>query len=119
DELTTATTSTVHELVDGEVHSFTLDPLDLGILRASADTLLGGDASANAHAINVVLAGEKGAHRDIAVLNAAAALVVAGVAPDLGAGVEAAAASIDGGHAARALESLVRVSNDAKVAEAG
>ena len=85
DELTTSTTSTVHELVDGEVRSFTLDPLDLGIPRASADTLAGGDAPANATAIQAVLAGEKGSHRDIAVLNTAAALVVAGLAPDLGA----------------------------------
>ena len=57
-----------------------------------------------------MLAGEKGAHRDIAVLNAAAALVVAGLAADLAAGVDAAAASIDGGSAAGALDALVRVS---------
>ena len=117
DELTTATTSTVHELVDGEVRSFTLEPLDLGIPRASADTLTGGDAPANAQAITAVLAGDKGSHRDIAVLNAAAALVVAGLAPDLGGGAEIAAAAIDDGRAARALETLVRVSNAAAAAE--
>ena len=60
DELTTSTTSTVHELVDGEVRSFTLDPLDLGIPRASADTLAGGDAPANANAIHAVLARREG-----------------------------------------------------------
>jgi anthranilate phosphoribosyltransferase len=109
----------VHELVDGEVRSFTLDPLDLGIPRASADTLAGGDASANAHAIESVLAGEKGSHRDIAVLNAAAALVVAGLAPDLGRGTELAAAAIDAGRAAAALEMLVRVSNAAAADEKG
>ena len=119
DELTTATTSTVHQLVDGEVHTFTLDPLDLGIPRASADTLIGGDASANAQAVRSVLAGEKGAHRDIAVLNAAAALVVAGLAPDIAAGAEAAGAAIDDGRAERALETLVRVSADASAAEQG
>jgi len=107
----------VHELVDGEVHTFTLDPLDLGIPRASADTLLGGDANANASAIHAVLAGDKGSHRDIAVLNAAAALVVAGVAPDLGGATEVAIEAIDDGRAARALETLVRVSNDAAAAE--
>ncbi len=64
-----------------------------------------------------MLAGDKGAHRDVALLNAAAALVVAGVAPDLPAGMEAAAASVDGGHAARALENMVRVSTEAKAAE--
>jgi anthranilate phosphoribosyltransferase len=119
DELTTSTTSTVHELVRGEVHTFTLDPLDLGIARAPADTLVGGDAAANADAIRAVLAGEKGAHRDIAVLNAAAALVVAGVAPAFGSGVESAAAAIDDGRAAQALERLVDVSTMARLAEGG
>ena len=119
DELTTSTTSTVHELVDGEVKSYTIDPLDLGIPRASADTLAGGDASENAVAIKAVLAGDKGSHRDIAVLNAAAALVVAGLAPDLSHGVEIAAGAIDDGRAARALETLVRVSNAEAAAEKG
>jgi anthranilate phosphoribosyltransferase len=119
DELTTSTTSTVHQLVDGEVRTFTVDPVEFGIPRASADTLAGGDAPANAHAIEAVLAGEKGSHRDIAVLNTAAALVVAGLAPDLGAGTEVAAAAIDDGRAARALEALVRISTAAAVAEKG
>jgi len=119
DELTTSTTSTVHQLVDGEVRTFTLDPLDFGIPRASADTLAGGDAAANADAIRAVLAGEKGSHRDIAVLNTAAALVVAGLAPDLGAGTEVAAAAIDDGRAERALETLVRISTTAAAAEKG
>ena len=60
DELTTSTTSTVHELVDGEVRTFTLDPLDLGIPRASADTLAGGDAPANAQAIRGGARGREG-----------------------------------------------------------
>ena len=119
DELTTSTTSTIHELVDGEVRSFTLDPLDLGIPRASADTLAGGDASENASAIRAVLAGDKGSHRDIAVLNAAAALLVAGLASDFASGTEMAGAAIDDGRAERALEILVRVSNAAAAAEKG
>ena len=117
DELTTATTSTVHELVDGEVRTFTLEPLDLGIPRSSADMLVGGDANANANAIHAVLGGDKGSHRDIAVLNAAAALVVAGVAADLGRGSEIALEAIDDGRAAHALDTLVRVSNIAAAAE--
>ena len=64
-----------------------------------------------------MLAGEKGSHRDIAVLNAAAALVVAGLAPDLATGTEAAVEAIDDGRAARALDTLVRVSNAAAAAE--
>jgi len=119
DELTTSTTSTIHELVDGEVRTFTLDPLDLGIARASADTLAGGDASENANAIQAVLAGDVGSHRDIAVLNAAAALVVAGLASDFPGGTEMAGAAIDDGRAAQALETLVRVSNAAAAAEKG
>jgi anthranilate phosphoribosyltransferase len=119
DELTTTGTSTIHELTDGALRTITFDPLDIGVARATPDKLAGGDIATNVRAIVAVLAGDKGPHRDVALLNAAAALVVAGVVPDLGAGVEAAAASIDGGHAARALESLVQVSNDAKAAEAG
>jgi len=119
DELTTTGTSTIHELTDGALRTFTFDPLDVGIARATPQQLAGGDLATNVRAVIAVLAGEKGAHRDVALLNAAAALVVAGVAPDLGAGVEAAAVSVDGGHAARALESLARVSNEAKAAEAG
>jgi anthranilate phosphoribosyltransferase len=117
DELTTTGTSTVYELAGGAQRTFTVDPLELGIGRATRDQLAGAGAPTNAEVVRTVLAGEKGAARDIAVLNAAAALVVAGVAPDLGAGVEAAAASIDGGHARDALETLVRVSRDEKAAE--
>ena len=60
-----------------------------------------------------MLAGEQGPHRDIAVLNAAAGLVVAGVSEDLAAGVERAGAVIDGGEAARVLDELVRISSQA------
>ena len=70
-------------------------------------------------AIEAVLAGEKGAHRDIAVLNAAAALVVAGLVADVGPGSKSAAAAIDDGRAARALATLVRVSTEAAAAEKG
>ena len=119
DELTTSTTSMVYELVDGDVRTYSIDPLDLGIPRASADTLAGGDAETNANAIRAVLAGDMGSHRDIAVLNTAAALVVAGLVPDLPAGTEAAAAAIDDGRAARTLDTLIRVSAEAATAEKG
>jgi anthranilate phosphoribosyltransferase len=119
DEITTTTTSSLHELVDGERRSSTFDPLDFGIARTGPEQLAGGDALTNARAIHAVLAGEKGAFRDIALVNAAAALIVAGTAPEFGAALEAAAASVDGGGAARALDALVRVSSDAKAAEAG
>jgi anthranilate phosphoribosyltransferase len=119
DELTTTTTSTVYELVDGDVRTHTVDALDLGIARARLDQLAGGDAATNATIVRKVLSGEKGAARDIAVLNAAAALVVAGVVADLGAGVDAAADAIDEGRAAATLDALVRVSGEAADDEAG
>jgi anthranilate phosphoribosyltransferase len=110
DELTTTTTSTVHELVDGGISTFTVDPMDLGISRADPPALAGGDAATNAAAVEAVLAGDKGAHRDIALLNAAAALVVAGTAPDLAAGVEIATDAIASGRARAALDRLVATS---------
>ena len=67
--------------------------------------------------LTAVLGGEKGPHRDLVLLNAAAALVVAGIAPDLAAGVDVAAASLDTGAAERALENLVRVSRAMHAAE--
>jgi anthranilate phosphoribosyltransferase len=118
DELTTTTTSTVHELTDGTLHEYSIDPLDLGIGRAEAGQLVGGDKAQNAQLLRELLAGEKGPRRDLAVLNAAAALMVAGLADDLGSGVEVATAAIDNGAAERALETLVRVSNAARDAEA-
>lgn len=117
DELTTTTTSTVYELVDGATRTFTLEPLDLGINRAEPGQLTGGDASANASTVRAVLAGEKGPARDIALLNAAAALVVAGIADDFATGVDVAADAVDSGRAAHSLDTLVRVSNDALASE--
>jgi anthranilate phosphoribosyltransferase len=117
DELTTTGTSTVHELTNGDVRTFTVDPVDLGLDRVDASALKGGDAATNARVVRSVLAGEKGAARDITVLNAAAALVVAGLTSDLGAGVDAAAAAIDDGRAQTALDTMVRVSVAAKGAE--
>jgi anthranilate phosphoribosyltransferase len=119
DELTTTTTSTLHELRAGAVNTVTVEPLDYDLPRATIGQLVGGDAPANAAAIRAVLEGAKGPHRDIAVLNAAAGLVVAGIADDLGAGVTAAQKSIDGGEAAAALDTMIHVSVEAKANEAG
>jgi anthranilate phosphoribosyltransferase len=119
DELTTTDLSTVRELRDGEVHRYVLDPLDLGISRAGTTDLTGGSPADNARIARRVLDGEKGAVRDVVLLNAAAALVVAGAATDLGAGVEAASVAIDSGRAAETLERFVAVSQAARAAEAG
>jgi anthranilate phosphoribosyltransferase len=113
DELTTTTTSTVVELgEDGELRRYELDPAAHGISRAEPAALRGGDAAVNVAATQAVLGGEPGPHRDIVVLNAAAGLIAAGLVPDLAEGLSAAAAAIDDGRAARALELLIALSNN-------
>jgi anthranilate phosphoribosyltransferase len=119
DELTTTGPSNVVELRDGAVTTWTVDPTDLGLPRVDREDLVGGDANVNADLARRVLAGEHGPHRDIVSLNAGAALVAAGVADDLQAGLAAARASIDGGHAVGALATLVEVSQREAAAEAG
>jgi anthranilate phosphoribosyltransferase len=111
DELTVSTTSAVVELRDGEVREYQVDPKELGITPAPTEALVGGDPATNAELARRVLAGDAGPHRDVVCLNAAAGLVVAGMADDLAAGLQAAQAAIDGGGAAAALDRLVVVSN--------
>jgi anthranilate phosphoribosyltransferase len=113
DELTISTTSHVVELRDGQVRTYEVDPTALGIERAPAAAVVGGDPATNAGLARRVLAGEPGPHRDIVTLNAAAALVTAGLADDLPAGLDAARTAIDEGRAAAALDRLVAVSNAA------
>lgn len=110
DELTTTGPSTVVELRDGVVSTWSVDPQDLGLPRADREDLVGGDANVNADLARRVLAGEHGPHRDIISLNAGAGLVAAGLAEDLGAGIAAARTSIDSGAAVGALHRLVEVS---------
>jgi anthranilate phosphoribosyltransferase len=109
DELTTTTKSWAASLEDGKVTEIEIAPEDVGVKRASLAALKGGDAAHNADAIRAVLAGRRDAFRDIVVLNSAAALMVAGKAFDLKQGAEMATASIDGGKAKKALETLVRI----------
>ena len=110
DELTTTDESRVAELKDGKVRSFYLDPSDLGLAGASLADLKGGDADTNAAMTTAVLKGEHGPRRDIVLLNAAAALVVVGLAKDMQDGVALAAASIDKGKALEKLEALKALS---------
>jgi anthranilate phosphoribosyltransferase len=117
DELTTTGPSNVVELRDGVVTTWSVDPEDLGLPRADREDLVGGAANVNADLARRVLAGEHGPHRDIISLNAGAALVAAGLADDLPAGIAAARASIDGGHAVGALATLVEVSQREAAAE--
>jgi anthranilate phosphoribosyltransferase len=111
DELTTTGATDVAEVKDGKVVVFEVTPADAGLQPAKLSDLKGGDAQANAAAIRDVLAGKKTPLREIAILNAAAALIVAGKAPDLPAAARLAAQSIDTGAAGRALERLVGITN--------
>jgi anthranilate phosphoribosyltransferase len=110
DELTTTGPSTVLALTGDVVREFTVDPVSLGLQPATSADLRGGAPEANAEAVRRVLAGDLGPHRDIAVLNAAAALVVAGVASDLESGLALATAAVDDGRAAATLARFVEVS---------
>jgi anthranilate phosphoribosyltransferase len=100
---------------DTEVRSYMVDPIDLGLPRATLADLRGGDAATNAELALRVLDGEEGPHRDVVALNAAAGLVVAGVVDGLPEGVEMARAVIDDGRARAVLDRLVRVSQQAAV----
>src|SRR4029079_149913 len=110
DELTVTTASTVYELEGGDVRIFDVDPVDVGIAHAPIGALAGGDAAGNAQAVHQVFAGAQAPIRDIVTLNAAAAMVVGDVVPDLAAGVEVARAVIDDESAAATLQAIARVS---------
>jgi anthranilate phosphoribosyltransferase len=111
DEVTTAGTTRVASLEGGKVRLFELTPEDAGLPRADFGALKGGDAAHNAAALRAVLDGQPGAYRDIAVMNAGAALVIAGRAADIAEGAALAARSIDTGKAREALDRIVEVSS--------
>ena len=111
DEITTTGPTRIVELKNGEIRAFEVNPEDAGLPRASPEALRGGDPAHNAAALRAVLSGAKNAYRDIAVFNAAAALVVADAARDLADGVVKAQRALDQGGARETLDSLVRVSN--------
>ncbi|MBL4595217.1 MAG: anthranilate phosphoribosyltransferase [Robiginitomaculum sp.] len=111
DELTTTTSSTVTELRDGTLFTFSLDPREFGFALAKPEALAGGEPQDNADAITQLLDGKPGAFRDIVLLNTGAALLVAGLAKDLHQGIAMANQAIDSGKAKAALAKLVLVSN--------
>jgi anthranilate phosphoribosyltransferase len=114
DEISLLGKTRIVELRDGWIRSFELDPGDYGISNASIDVLGSGDVIANAAVIRDILAGqEKGPRRDIVLLNAAAALVVAELADGFAEALPLARASIEEGKALHCLEKLVEVSNRA------
>jgi anthranilate phosphoribosyltransferase len=110
DELTVAGQNHVTALQDGKIASFVVEPGDAGLSRAPIAAIQGGDAGYNAAALQGLLEGVPGAYRDTVLLNAAAALIVAGQAGDLREGVTRSAHSVASGAALAALQSLRRVS---------
>jgi anthranilate phosphoribosyltransferase len=112
DELTTTDISHVAMLDGGKIATFRISPRNAGLPEAKPHDLIGGDAVENAAHIRAVLQGNQGPLRDIVLLNAAAALLVAGKADTLREGVALAAQSIDSGKAMGVLEALVKLSRD-------
>ena len=114
DEISTLGTTQIRQLIDGDITSVELDPADLGISEPSIDELRTGDVIANAGIIRDILAGkDRGSRKDIVVLNAAAAIIVAGLADDFFSAIDLADASISNGKALACLEKLIEVSNRA------
>ena len=111
DEITLTGPTFVAALENGNIRTFEVTPDDAGLSRAGGDALKGGDAEANAASLRGVLEGRPGAFRDVALLNAAAALVVAGKAKDLKDGTALGAKSLDSGAAMDKLKRLIAVSN--------
>lgn len=112
DEITLTGTTTVSEIRDGAVTTFTIIPEQFGMKRVSLEELRGGSGEENAKITRTILDGtERGAKRDIVLLNAGATLYVGGVAESMEAGVKLAAEAIDSGAAAQKLKELVCVSN--------
>lgn len=117
DELTITTSSTVHELRDGEVRTYELHPKALGLAGGTLDDLRGGDPETNGRLAREILGGAEGPKADIVALNAAAGLVVAGLVDDFPSGIDAARTSLASGAAAEALERMVTCSQAAKADE--
>ncbi|MGH7074412.1 MAG: anthranilate phosphoribosyltransferase [Stellaceae bacterium] len=111
DEITTTGTTNVAELKDGRVRAFTLTPEEVGLARVAPAALKGGEPAQNARRLRALLDGETGPLRDVVVLNAGAALVIAGRARDIAGGMALAAGAIDGGKARLALDRLIAITN--------
>src|SRR6185295_18026989 len=110
DEISTTGYTKISECRDGSVNTFYLHPADVGLPKVPQAAIRGGSAADNAGLIRAVLAGERGPAREIVVLNAGAALLIAGKAASLADGMALAADSIDRGAAARALAQMAALS---------
>jgi len=110
DEMSTTGYTKISECANGEVKTFYLHPTDVGLPKSAAGSLVGGDAAANARAIVRVLEGERGPARDVVLLNAGAALFIAGKATSVEDGIQLAATAIDQQRARQTLERLIAMS---------
>jgi anthranilate phosphoribosyltransferase len=111
DEITITDKTKVSEFKDGSVKDYFIHPADFGMSLGKAEDLKGGDAKDNAAITTAILRGDKGARRDIVLLNAAAGLVASGRAGDFKEGIKLAAESIDSGSALKKLEQLKAFTN--------
>jgi anthranilate phosphoribosyltransferase len=116
DEISTTGYTKVSECRQGAVNTFYLHPADVGLAKAPPEALRGADAAANADIARRILGGERGAARDIVLLNAGASLLIADVVPTVPQGIAMAADALDSGRAAAVLDALVRVSNNGAAA---
>jgi len=107
DEITTTGETEIAELLSDTIRTYTIRHDTFGIAHAQIQDLAGGDPQHNARIIRDILGGERGAARDIVLMNAAAAIYVGGLARDLHEGIRLAAASIDSGNASARLNALV------------
>jgi anthranilate phosphoribosyltransferase len=115
DEISTTGYTKVSECRDGAVHTFYVHPADFGFRKAAPEELKGGDAGANASIARRILDGERGAPRDVVVLNAGAALFVAGRADSVAIGVKLAGQALESGAAKATLERMVESSQASEV----
>jgi anthranilate phosphoribosyltransferase len=111
DEISTTSPTHVAELRDGRITRRVVRAEDFGLPRARLEDLAIGSPTESAQRIRQVLGGQRGPERDIVLLNAAAALEVAGIAPDMAAALPLGEKSIDSGAAAASLEKLIALSN--------
>jgi anthranilate phosphoribosyltransferase len=110
DEISIAAPTQIWELKAGNIQSYTVTPEEQGLARASVDAIRGGSAEENVNAMNRVLSGEKGPHRDVVLLNAAAALTAGGAVQGIGQGIARASEAIDSGRAMEKLQALATLS---------
>ncbi|MBI4844630.1 MAG: anthranilate phosphoribosyltransferase [Nitrospirae bacterium] len=111
DEITNTAMTKISELKDGKINTYNLSPEDMGFHKAEKKELAGGDAKDNAKITIEILKGQKGAKRDITIMNAAAALIAGGASDDFADAGRMAAEAIDSGAALKKLEKIIEATN--------